>query len=244
MTNPIVVSASENHFNPLLIHNNGSGYDTEILRKFGEPAWNYQVVRFLDQNEKDIIPRKDKVWTTLPLLQRMKKTLVTSKRPVPHYLDLAISELDTSSHKTIAISQHCFWTGEARLGQIEGVIATEAGWFDGKEVTKLTYDSRALTIEQLLRESKKLRCADNAYISNPADLKKAKTLNLLPAKTLTSSYRPARQSDQKRQVQAFNFPNSVSQGQLTKFNAFYHVDKNIAASYLTEKQLKHMSASR
>lgn len=237
MTNPVVVDVAENHFEPLLIHNNGSGYDTEILKKFGEPAWNYQVVRFLDTNEKDLIPRQDKVWTTLPLLDRMKKALVKAKRPVPGYLDIAISEMNKTSHKTIAISQYCFWTGEARLGRIPGVVATEAGFYDGKEVTKLTYDSSVIGIEKLLTESRKLECADNAYITDAKDLAIAVKANVLPSKNFTvSGYRAAKKSDQKKQVNTINFPKSVTVGQLTKFNAFFHQDRAVAFSYLTTEQ--------
>ena len=236
MTHPVVVSVSENHFVPLLVHNNGSGQDTAILRKFNEPSWNYQVLRFLDESEKDIIPRKDKVWMTLELLQRMQLTLKKEDRSVPNYLDLAISELDTSKHKTVAISQHCFWVGEAKLGLIEGVVLTEAGWYDGREVTKIVYDSSKVNIKKLITQAKQLRCADGIYIQDQNDLKIAVQGNVMPAKTLTNGYRAAKESDQKRQVKSVKLPQSLSAGQLTKFNAFFHVDQKVAASFLTEDQ--------
>lgn len=72
---PAVVKSIEENFIPLLIHNNQPGKDAEVLEKFGEPAWNYQIVRFLDANGRDLIPRKDRVWEAPELEQRMALAL-------------------------------------------------------------------------------------------------------------------------------------------------------------------------
>ena len=91
LTNPQLVRAIEEEFIPILVYNNRSGgMDLELLKRYREPAWNFQVIRFLDANGRDIIPRKDRVWTTRGVAQRMVKTLEALKRPVPDYLqDLA-----------------------------------------------------------------------------------------------------------------------------------------------------------
>jgi hypothetical protein len=86
LSHPLIVQGIENDFTPLLIHNNGSGADAEVLQRYGEPAWNYQVVRFLDAEGQDIIPRKDHVWEARPLAERMIATLEKAGRPVPEYL--------------------------------------------------------------------------------------------------------------------------------------------------------------
>ncbi len=244
MTNPIVKATAENHFVPVMIVNNKGGYDSKVLKKFREPAWNYQVMRFIDGDEKDIIPRKDQVWETLPFLQRMKQTLEKEKKPVPKYLDLAISEMDTKNHKTIAIAQYCYWTGEAKLGRIEGVVSTEAGWFGGHEVTKLTYDSKVLEIKDLLTQAKALECATAAFIQDKGDLEKATKAQILPTKALTSSYRKAKASDQKKQVNTIQFPESVTAAQMTKFNSFFHGDRKKAFAFLTEDQLSSLKVAR
>lgn len=88
MSNPLIVEAIETEFTPLLIHNNKPGADSEVLHWFGEPAWNYQVVRFLDATAKDILPRRDQVWDTGGIAERMIATLKSVKRPVPRYLSL------------------------------------------------------------------------------------------------------------------------------------------------------------
>jgi len=91
LTNPRIVEAVETEFLPVLVYNNRGGEDRKLLQRFGEPAWNYQVVRFLDAEGRDIIPRKDRVWTVRELAARMIATLQATDRPVPSYL-MALAE--------------------------------------------------------------------------------------------------------------------------------------------------------
>ena len=93
LTNPTLVEAIENEFIPVLVYNNRKGgMDEELLRRFQEPAWNYQVIRFLDAEGREVIPRKDRIWTTSGVASRMVEALKAAKRPIPKYLeDLAIS---------------------------------------------------------------------------------------------------------------------------------------------------------
>ncbi len=88
LTNTQLVRAMEEEFIPMLIYNNRSGgMDRELLKRYREPAWNFQVIRFLDAGGRDILPRKDRVWTTPAVARRMVETLETLKRPVPDYLE-------------------------------------------------------------------------------------------------------------------------------------------------------------
>ena len=83
MTNKTIISAVENSFVPLLIINNTGGEDRKILQKYNEPAWNYQVIRFLSSDGKDVIPRQSQVNTVSALTKRMVKALEVAKQPVP-----------------------------------------------------------------------------------------------------------------------------------------------------------------
>ena len=83
MTNKTIISTIENSFVPLLIHNNTGGEDAKILKKYNEPSWNYQVIRFLTSDGKDIIPRKSSVNTLKALSTRMVDALEKAKQPVP-----------------------------------------------------------------------------------------------------------------------------------------------------------------
>lgn len=82
LSDPEIVTSIEKNFVPLLIHNNKPGKDAEVLKQFKEPAWNYQVVRFLDSSGKDLIPRKDGVRTIDELTQRISAAL-TAALPKP-----------------------------------------------------------------------------------------------------------------------------------------------------------------
>ena len=73
LSHPLIVRGIETEFTPLLIHNNSPGPDAEVLQRYGEPAWSYQVVRFLDADGRDLIPRKDHVWEARPLAERLFK---------------------------------------------------------------------------------------------------------------------------------------------------------------------------
>jgi len=128
LSNPLIKKSVEEVFIPVMIKNNTSGdYDQQILKKFGEPAWNYQVVRFINADGKDIIPRKDRIWDTKSLASRMKEALKKSKQKVPAALDLAYLEADTQNHAVVAYAMYCYWTGEAKLGKIDGVVKNFTG---------------------------------------------------------------------------------------------------------------------
>lgn len=97
LSNPLLIAAIEESFVPLLIHNNKPGPDAEVLRRFDEPAWNNPVVRFVDTDGTDLIPRRDGVWDTAALARRTRDALSAAQRPVPRYLPLLIAESDSDS---------------------------------------------------------------------------------------------------------------------------------------------------
>jgi len=65
------------------VPNNRPGKSAEILKRFGEPAWNYQVVRYLNASAKDLIPREDQIWTVSATAERMVRALKAAGKPVP-----------------------------------------------------------------------------------------------------------------------------------------------------------------
>ncbi|MDQ3116193.1 MAG: peptide-methionine (S)-S-oxide reductase [Verrucomicrobiota bacterium] len=66
--------------------------------------------------------------------------------------------------KRVAFAQHCFWTGEMKLGQIEGVVRTEAGFFNGREVTLVEYAPERLALKDLARLAKQAGVADAVHL--------------------------------------------------------------------------------
>lgn len=202
-----VVKTIQDNFIPLLIHNNKPGKDAEVLEKFGEPAWNYQVVRFLDGEGRDLIPRKERVWESPELMQRMQQALEKSGRSKP-----VVPEI-----RRVAIAQSCFWTGEMKIGAIDGVVRTEAGFLAGNEVTLVDFDPVKISLPELTRKAKAEGVASRVFES-------------------IDGYQKAPDSDQKRQLQGTKYAKlKLTPEQATKVNAFVRSAPQRADEFLTAK---------
>ena len=234
LSNPVVVDGIEEAFVPLLIHNNTPGRDAQVLAAFGEPAWNYQVVRFLDDQADDIIPRRDRVWDTVPLVNRMVETLTVAGRSVPAYLRL-IEQEHAERLELVHFAQSCFWVGEMELGQIEGVVATEAAFMGGHEVTSVWFDPQQVSLLDLSLQAQSRRMASVIFAGDAgrAELE-GSGLSVLPLDT--SSYRVAPGRDQKHQIRSVRGLDDLSISQLTKVNAFFRSSAKKAAEYLAPSQ--------
>jgi len=233
LSDALIVEAIETEFTPLLIHNNTAGADAQVLQRFGEPAWNYQVVRFLDAAAKDLIPRQDQVWTTGPLVERMIAALGKAGRVAPNYLKLLAAQ-HSPILKQAVFAMSCFWTGEMELGKIDGVVHTEAGFMLGHEVTRVAYDPEAITLPALIAEAEKVRCANSVWVPE-IDLPLA-SANRLEVGAI-AGYRSAPASDQKKQIEGTTVAALHLQGaQATKVNAWIRVDAAKALTYLTPAQ--------
>jgi hypothetical protein len=51
--------------------------------------------------------------------------------------------------KTATFSMYCYWTGEATVGKVPGVVATRIGEFGGNEVVEVTYDPARTDVARL-----------------------------------------------------------------------------------------------
>ncbi|MGI9536626.1 MAG: VPGUxxT family thioredoxin-like (seleno)protein, type 2 [Desulfocapsaceae bacterium] len=238
LTNPLLVEAVEDEFIPVLVYNNRlTGMDARLLKQFGEPSWNYQVIRFIDAEQRDVIPRRDRIWDLAGIAARMAAALEAVGRPVPNYLRAVATEHDKDNIRTAVFAMSCFWTGEYQLGSIEGVVTTEAGFYQGREVTMVSYDQEQLALEQLIEQAAARRCAQSVYIENYS----AAVGSSLKVKQFDrSGYRRAPLSDQKKQIQRWLKAHGelqLSQMQLTKLNALMPDDREAAASWLSPRQL-------
>ena len=203
LAQPRVVEILENDFIPVAIYNNTGGYDKKVLNHFGEPSWNYQVMRFLDADLKDIIPRKDKVWDVRGTLSRLEKALEVSKKSSQGSAKKVESSSQGAANKVAVFAMYCFWTGEAKLGSLDGVSETEAGFYDGHEVVVVKYNDQAIDLLTLVGEAEKFDCASAVYLPDEADRKlvKDKTrLRTVRNFDFSSGYRRPPESDQKRQL--------------------------------------------
>ncbi len=195
LTHPLMVEAIEDNFHPLLVYNNRQGEDATILKKFGEPSWNNPVVRLLDAEQKDLIPRQDRVWTRGGISALMTQALKAAKRPVPKYLAMLAAE--ESSREKATFAMYCYWSGEAKLGRLPGVFTTSAGWMEGLEVVELEYDPKRISYDRLVKEASSMECASRVFTHGQQQHDAA--IALL-GKNLTrpaGKSRPAKDSDRK-----------------------------------------------
>lgn len=158
LSDPLLVEAIEDLFVPLAIHNNRPGADARVLERYGEPAWNNPVVRFLDADGEDLIARADRVWSTSGVARRIVAALGAAGQEAPRWLSVAVAESDDSL-ATATFTMHCFWQGEVGLGGLDGVVTTRAGWHGGREVVEVRYDPDRLPTAELERAAERLHCS-------------------------------------------------------------------------------------
>jgi hypothetical protein len=70
----------------------------------------------------------------------------------------------------------CFSTGEVRLGALRGVLATQPGFVEGREVVEVQYDPAVVTFANLIKEARKMECASRVYCRDDAQLRAAASI--------------------------------------------------------------------
>ncbi len=245
LSNLLLVEAIESEFLPVLVYNNRrGGKDEKWLNTYDEPSWNFQVIRFLDAQGKDVIPRKDKVWTLAGVAARMAEVLTAAGRPVPLYLQMIVQENDVDNHGLAGFSMACFWNGEYKLGKIEGVIKTEAGWYDHREVTLVTYHKKMIGLKALVGRAGEEKCAQAVYLLSGETI----DLNRFRMKALRlDEYSIAPAADQKKQLE--NWPElrsvpGLTSMQRTKINSFSADNKSLSLRWLSPRQLGILQSVR
>ncbi len=168
LSHPLIVEAIETLFTPLAIFNNRRGHDAEVLRYYSEPSWNNPVIRVVDPDQKDILPRLNANYTPYGLVEYMIQALEKIKKPVPEYLSLVAQELkaDETTRSKTTLSMFCFWTGEKELGKLDGVVHTEAGFMNGHEVVNVFYNPEVIGLDEIIQEGQSTQCADEVYVKD------------------------------------------------------------------------------
>ena len=166
LSHPLIAEAIESFFIPLCIYNNKAGHDKKILQQFNEPSWNNPVLRIINQDGKDIIPRQADFRSKSKALESITQGLLLSGKEIPGYLRLLTEEFtaeDNSRTDEIYLSMYCFWSGEKNIGTIDGVISTEAGYMHGKEVVKVRFDKSKTSIDKIATNASKSSNADAVF---------------------------------------------------------------------------------
>lgn len=151
LSHPLIVEAIESLFVPVCIYNNKGGKDAAALKRFDEPAWNNPVVRMVRADYSDLIPRIADFRSSAQLIAGMLRALDLAGKSTPRYLELLDEEFRARAAgvETATFSMYCFWTGEGTFGDIPGVVETQPGFQDGKEVVKVVFDPSQVSKETL-----------------------------------------------------------------------------------------------
>ncbi len=163
LSHPLIVEGIEQEFIPLAIHNNKGGEDARVLKLFGEPSWNNPVVRIVDADMNAVAPRLDGNYSPAGVLNHMISSLARNDKSVPQYLRLALEDVAVQQPGQISLAMSCFWEGEKRLGRLEGVLGTEPGFIQGREVVRVRFDPERISASKLVAEAKKQDCADAVF---------------------------------------------------------------------------------
>jgi hypothetical protein len=167
LSHPLLAEAAEDLFIPLAVFNNRPGADAQVLKLFGEPSWNNPVVRIVDPSGRELTRRLAGDYSAAGFSGAMIDALETVGNPVPLYLRTLHTELSSLGFRQTAyFSMFCFWQGEIQFGGVPGVVATTAGFIQGREVVEVEFDSSRLSYADLVRQAKKLRCAERAFPVN------------------------------------------------------------------------------
>ena len=163
LSHPLIAEGIEQEFIPLAIHNNKGGEDARVLKLFGEPSWNNPVVRIVDADMKALVPRLDGNYSPAGVLNHMISSLASDNKTIPQYLRLALEDEVVQEPGLVSLAMSCFWEGEKRLGILEGVLGTEPGFIQGREVVRVRYDPVRINESRLVAEAKKQDCADAVF---------------------------------------------------------------------------------
>lgn len=164
------------------VNNRGeSEEDKAALAAYHEPYLNNPVLRFVDASGRDLLPREAGVYDPASILRRMVAVLdgLKSGGP-PLYAQLHLQSLELvefggahagappSPFERATFQCSCYWVGEAVLGSIDGVAATEPGWLSGSEVVRAAIDTRLTTLAKVARRVNELDGAMALVPHSPA----------------------------------------------------------------------------
>lgn len=243
LSNALLVEAIEDQFVPVAVFNNAGGADKKVLESFGEPAWNNPVVRIVDAERRELTPRVDGDYSPRGITSAMVAALARAGRPVPEYLRILAEESAARAPEKATFAMHCFWEGEAKLGALGGVLATEVGFLRGQEVVEVMFDPARLTYADLLAKAREMECATTVFTRSDAQQAAAAASARKDAVRTDEAVRPA-PDDAKRQIRG-TVPASLHMTplQATRVNAAVARGED-PARYLSPKQAAVFRAAR
>ncbi|MCK5709663.1 MAG: thioredoxin family protein [Deltaproteobacteria bacterium] len=168
LSHPLIVEAIETLFVGVAIYNNHKGEDERVLNSFGEPSWNNPVVRIMTPERKELTSRLSGDYTTPGLVRAMITALENNNKTVPPYLSLLAQELNVNNGRSerAVFAMHCFWVGEGKLANVNGVISTRPGFMGGREVVELEYNPDIISYGDLVKKARSQNVARHIFTEN------------------------------------------------------------------------------
>ena len=181
LSHPLIVEAIQTYFVPLAIYNNKGGHDAEVMNLYKEPAWNNPVFRFIDETGKDIQPRHSGQYSAASVVKAINTALTKTNRLIPGYLSLLETELNAYTDE-LYLEMYCFWSGEKNIGSQPGVVYTEPGYSNGKEVVKVVFDQNLTSADKIVSSARKSGNADAIHEKLGHKTKAGTDIKSLPLK--------------------------------------------------------------
>ena len=75
--------------------------------------------------------------------------------------------------RTATFSMYCYWTGEATLGRVEGVLASRIGHWGGSEIVQVDYDPEKTDLAELVEALERQRSLDSVVVTSAAERREA-----------------------------------------------------------------------
>lgn len=169
LSHPEIVKIAERDFVPIAIFNNVKGRDREVLEEFSEPAWNNPVVRIIDHEKKPLAPRFAGEYSVRAFAKTLIAGLRAAKKDVPKELLVLAGLQAASTTEKATFSMYCFWECEARLGEIEGVVAARVGFLHGEEVVEVDFDPGVVDRKKLIERALQNDCARTVYTRSASE---------------------------------------------------------------------------
>lgn len=77
-----------------------------------------------------------------------------------------------SGVETATFSMYCYWTGEATLGRLDGIVASRIGHWGGREIVQVDYDASKTNLEDMVRALKQ-RSSFYSVVTSDAEAREA-----------------------------------------------------------------------
>ena len=132
--------------------------------------------RVFDAEGRDLVPPAAVVETPGELALMMVGALEAGEGQAPEWLRLVAAENGAGERRMLSLAMFCYWEGEAKLGDLMGVLATRSGMMGDDEVVEVVYDPEVLGFETLVESARKMDCASAVYAHTAEDLVLAREL--------------------------------------------------------------------